>query len=279
MAAWSGMGLNYKSIAHAASDITYFKKIGVNKVRIHIPFYTATQQIADWRPVAKQFYDAGFYVIWGISGNALTSANWAALRTGVLAEATYLAGQPKQCSEFQVGNEYEYNHDGTISSATLRSNIRTLATDTQAILTNCLISYTTPQDQILGWITEGKGDLDILGHNIYGEIQSQGGASWKRTYASYLSSAVARFGTALSITEFNIDSFTNNLTQYSDEEYARYLREEYSYIRSLGIGSAYFYQYRGYKDTDNQFAVALNSGGFLPAWDGMSNDNKRRTFI
>jgi putative alpha-1,2-mannosidase len=119
--------------------------------------------------------------------------------------------------------------------------------------------------------------LDI---NFYGNVHDDG-ARWRRQYftSNDIQTVVDAFGDKVRISEFNIDSDNTKLESLSRDEQVRYTRQLYTDIRKLGVSAAYMYQYRGYRDQDNQFAVRLTTGDTKPYWDVLSTDNNRRSLI
>lgn len=277
---WSGLGVNHKSTANLVSDAAYFQSIGLNKIRVHLAGDSAG--IAMWRGVAQQWYDLGFYAMHGVAttGQTLTATTWTTQAALITAEANAIAAlSAPRISEFQIGNEYELAVDGTtLTQAQLRTNLRALAVTIKAILPTIPVSYTTSFYQdYASWASEGIGTLDYLGLNVYGNILS-GGVNWQRTYSVGLATIIPAIGASkLKITEFNLDASNTNFQNIPSDKQALYMRDMQSFIKLSGIPSAYYYNYRGYQDQDNQFAVALNTGGFIPMWDPLYSNNKRKT--
>lgn len=284
MSCWNGLGVNYKSVDPSviAQDVAYFNSIGVHYIRPHIPSHDNDSDISEWKAVAKAFHDSGFYVEWGVSlsyPDGVTSATWNAYATGVKAAALVCQNE-NICDEFGLGNEIELHHDESISDATIRSNLRTLATEVQAIYTIGPVSYQVSQGASLtGWINDNDlGNLDLLGLNTYGVWTNS--RYINRAYQSSISSAYTAFGEKLYLSEFNLD-YDNTRFQSIPENIAlTETRIMQKYIKDSGITRAQLYQWRGWKDTtDSDFNLKMINGDYKLAWNALANNNGRQFFI
>ncbi|GAH70994.1 unnamed protein product, partial [marine sediment metagenome] len=122
----------------------------------------------------------GIKSIWGVTsgGTTITSTNWADFRQAILNAAQW--AQDNGIYEFQLGNEEEYHVDGTtMTVAQIIINLKSVATDVQAIFTNGNISYSCWQNTIDDWVVAGKGNIDILASNVYMGGNGSYGKIWK----------------------------------------------------------------------------------------------------
>jgi len=186
----------------------------------------------------------GIKCIWGVSSNptVITASNWADFRTAILDAAQW--AQDNGVYEFQLGNEEEYHVDGTtMTVAQIIINLKSVATDVQAIFTNGNVSYSCFHLNVDDWITSGKGDIDILASNVYmGGDGYYSSNEWK-TEVTNLVTAFGADGTY--ITEF-APSYSS-LDDYSTDEavQAAAVSEMINYIRASGINRALFHTWWG----------------------------------
>lgn len=277
MAVWSGLGVNYKGdITHAPQDAAYLYGLGINKVRIHIPNDGDTS----FRAVAAHFKAQGFYTIYGITaGSTLTAANWNTYATSVIDEATYCEANAI-CDQFQIGNELHYKVDGsTLTTTTLRSNLRTLATSVKAVFSGD-VSYSTDVNDYTGWISEGVGDLDKIGYHCYANWSSSGKYLNETNMTTPVPLMVAAFPTKLQIDEFHVDSDSSDILAMTVETRVMYFRRMYSYLKASGATSLYVFGFVGYKyQGDDGFSMKNISGTYNDVWDILLTNNGRRSFV
>lgn len=236
--------------------------------------WMAQSKAAVIRAVAK-----GVNPIWCISSNPannpayeITAANWNDYRLAVLDAAAW--AQANGVFEFQIGNEEEmHNDDTTLTDAQLLINLKSLATEVQAIFTRGNVSYSVGASTtfINNWIVAGRGDLDLIELNIY----RGGSAPFNNDWKTHISNMVDAFGADhTSITEFSL-SYTS-LDSYStdEEEQATALLEMINYIKGLKIKKASFFNY-GPLDT---FGARKADGTYRKIWEllKIQNDWKRR---
>jgi len=260
---WSGLGMG--TYWDYESDYDTLLANGFTELRIDIPNYEETTWLAYSKTAVISAVGKGARVIWGVStGVTLTSSNWSAYATAVESAATW--AQANGVFEFQIGNELEQRVDGTTLTVTqLRTNLKALATSVQAIFINGNVSYPTSEDYINGWVSAGKGDLDLLSLNVY--IYDDVGWKWQ------IDTMFGAFGAnGTYITEFNIDG--DNVNHYSEDEavQAAGVTEMIDYIRAAGMTRAIFFTWHdlgsftlGVVKTDDTYRLLwwslLDSGG------------------
>jgi hypothetical protein len=202
----------------------------------------------------------GIKSIWGVTsgGTTITSTNWADFRTAILDAAQW--AQDNGVYEFQLGNEEEYHVDGTtMTIAQVIINLKSVATDVQAIFTNGNVSYSCFHLNVDDWITLGKGDIDILASNVY----MGGNGSYGKIWKIRITNLVNAFGAdGTYITEF-APSYSS-LDDYSTDEavQAAAVSEMINYIRASGINRALFYTWWG--DT---FGIVKTDGTYRQLWN------------
>ena len=224
--------------------------------------YTNTSQVNASKAAVIAGNAKGLKCIWGVtsSGTTITSTNWSDFRAAILSAAAW--AQDNGVYEFQLGNEEEWHiDDDTMTVAQLITNLKSVATDVQAIFTNGNVSYTCGRSFISNWATAGKGDLDILASNIYimGEGHPLGDIDWEGEIDS-LVTAFGVNGTYLS--EF-APSYTS-LDFYSTDEavQAAAVTEMIEYIKTSGITRAFFYEWEG-----DDFGVIKDDGTYRLLWN------------
>jgi hypothetical protein len=291
---WSGLGVNYKSSqANWASDIAYFKRIGLTTIRPHLSgfptgTYTPGSEIAIvgsidwWRTCAQTFVDEGFTVVHGVAREpaavgAFTADVWETHRTKVLQDAAYCQSLGLALHTYQIGNEIEGRIDGTTLTQTqLIANLKSLAAEVKAVYPLAQkIGYSAydPGGTFLDlWISAGLGDLDVLGLNLYAQTTASGSGFIFGDMAK-LGKMIKAFGPdRVNLTEFGIDA---NATQYNlAPQYNRnyIMRHIYAGIRELGFTTAIAYSYVGYLDGDNDFALKNTDGTFDIQWGVLLSD-------
>ena len=166
-----------------------------------------------------------------------------------------------------MGNEEElHNDDTTLTVAQLRTNLKSVATEVQAIFTRGNISYSCAQDSVNSWIAIGKGDIDILAANEYMGETTFNNNTWK-TDITNLVNAFGADGTYL--TEFSLSCVS--LDTYSTDEaiQAAAVTEMIEYIKASGMTRAIFFCYY-----DNSlpfgpegFGVVKTDGNYRLLWN------------
>lgn len=277
---WSGLGMNYKGGQNYwAADATELLSLGITKVRIQIP--TSADQY--WRDCAIYFKSRGFYVVAGITeGSTLTAANWSTYATKVTDEATY-AEANAMCDEFLIGNELHYKIDGTtLTQAGLRTNVKTLATAVQAIFSGYVSYSIDTNGEPSNWASEGKGDLDYFAYNAYNEYIQAGtsGYIWDRQTVNNVPGLVSAFGSSFYISEFHIDSSSEEIGSLPVDVRVNAYRKHYKMLYDYGVSKAYAFGWVGFKHQgDDNFSMKTVAGSYNDVFDVLKTGNGRRTFI
>lgn len=258
MAYWDGFGINY---AHhltsydegvVASELEFISRF-TKKIRIAMPNYDSVIAQPGLKQIVSYALSKGFYVIFGTvsGGYPINSTTW----TANLASKTALIdwAQSVGLSELSLGNEEELHCDGTtLTQATVITDMKALATTAQSSFSG-VISYTASQQQISAWVTAGKGDLDRLCFNVYGN---------QTTFKADVTSIVSNFGSNAYIGEFGT---SNGYTDFTNEQaWARELAYRKKYIIDAGISEAYYF---GFKDgtlngANDKWGLKLDSGNY-----------------
>ena len=265
-AKWSGLGMHIYPSWESYVDIMLaygFTDLAMGYADYENMAYLATSKASVINIIAK-----GARVTWGITAgniNTITAANWNAYRLAILDGAQW--AEDNGVCEFSIGNECEhYNDDTTLTDAQLRTNLKSVATEVQAIFTNGNISYSCSNQttMINAWIAAGRGDIDILAFNIY-----KGGASdpdYDLSYQDRIDSIITAFGSEHTyISEFNV-SYTS-LEHYSADEsvQAAALTEMIDYIKASGITRAIWFMWKD--DATAYFGVMKDDGTYRLLWN------------
>jgi len=205
----------------------------------------------------------GADVLFGVAYTApITAANWSAYRAECLEAAAW--AQTNGMYEFCIGNEEESKVDGTtMTAAQMIVELKSLATDVQAVYTRGNVTYATYAAYVASWVAAGKGDIDIVSANLY-----MGDTSFYQVWeidAKLLIDTFGAGGTYLS--EFapsstTLDSYTTN-----EGTQATAVLNMLKYIESIGITRAYFYMYNG----DDFGALKSDGVTYRQLWDVLSN--------
>jgi len=265
---WSGLGMVLYS--SQASYVDTLLANGFTELRIDIPDYQNTSWLASSKSTLPGIIAKGAKVIWGVSSNAyndtdytITAENWPTFRQAILDAAQW--AQDNGVYEFQLGNEEEFHCDRWNPNATMKvsqliTNLKSVATEVQAIFTNGEISYSCAHDYIGDWVTVGKGDIDILASNVYkGGDGNYNETVWK-TEIDNLINAFGSDGTYL--TEFAPS--WSNINEYSTDEVvqAECVTEMIEYIKASGMTRAFYYAWK-----NDEFGVVKNDGTYRLLWN------------
>ena len=262
---WGGeFNIGMGTYASWDSDVDTLISNGFTELRMDIPSYESIDWVARSKNGVISAIDKGARIIWGVStGAGLTAANWAAYRQAVLDVAQW--AQDNGVFEFQLGNELEYQIDNdTLVLTQLIANLKSLATDVQAIFTNGNISYSSVDTYVTQgkWIESGRGDIDILACNIY-----KGGASepYNYDYQKRIKSLMDKFGAD----HFYLTEFAPSykaLEHYNPDEavQATAVTEILNYIKSIGMKRAIFYCLKD--DPPHQFGAIKTDGTYRELW-------------
>jgi hypothetical protein len=257
---WSGLGMGL----YSGQDVDILLANGFTELRIDIPDYQNTSWLAASKAALPAIIAKGAKVIWGVScgwsGDPIIAANWGAFRLASLDAAQW--AQDNGVYEFQLGNEAEnHNDDTTLTDAQLIANLKSLATEVQAIFTRGNVSYTTDAGAYDDWIVAGKGDIDILACNVYRGHDGVFNDDWK-TVIDDLVDAFGVDGTYL--TEFGL-SWTS-LDDYSTDEaiQATAVTEMIDYIKTSGMTRALYFYWKDINDT--YFGVVKSDGTYRLLW-------------
>ena len=195
------------------NDIDVLQANGFTEIRLDIQEYSDSDVVALSKAAALCAVAKGNKVIWGVTSlPPITSTNWTDFRAAILSAAQW--AQDNGVFEFSLGNEEETKVDGTtLTAAQLRTNLKAVATDVQAIFTNGNISYSIDRHSIDSWVSIGKGDIDIMAANVYRGGDGEYSDHWK----TEIDQLVAAFGVnGTYLTELNLS--WSGINDYSIDE-------------------------------------------------------------
>src|SRR5665648_933378 len=204
----------------------------------------------------------GINFIWGVGsgGTTITANNWPNFRQAILDAAQW--AQDNGVYEFQLGNEEELHVDGTtMTVAQIIANLKDVATDVKKIFTNGNVSYSMSWDNEI-WRATGKGDLDIIGLNVY---KGSDIVTFDDYWKEQISDNYNKFGSEMYISEFNVSA--TNIEHYSTDEavQAAGITEMIDYIKNIGIERALFYSWHDY--SGGLFGVVKADGTYRLLWN------------
>jgi hypothetical protein len=276
-AMWSGLGMNI----FPTSDNTYPLELspsfsewvdelltnGFTQLRIGVTYWAEANAIAITKSAITIAVSKGAEVIWGVGSGAgtITAANWLGYRQAILDNAQW--AQDNGVYEFQLGNEEEVHVDGiTITGDQMITNLKKVATEVKQIFTNGSISYSYGWGYDDKWISQGKGDVDILAHNMY----MGGNGSYNYPWKQEITKLINAFGIdGFYLTEFG-PSYSA-IEDYSTDEavQAQAVTEMIEYIKASGMERAIFFCY--YDDSQpfgpEGFGVVKTDGNYRLLWN------------
>jgi hypothetical protein len=251
---WSGVGMCFEDVWDEDNYDKYFDGLlaaGFEWIRIGGADATETANVAQTQIAALAAKNKGFKVIFCVnaSEHTLTAANWNAHATAVKGYATW--AENNSMDEFCFGNEEENHNDKvTLTNAQVRTNIRALATEVQALYTIGDVTYSNAiwgqdeSDILANWISEGKGDIDQIGWFCYRDLGDPDFDYWMSTIDDITAEWTPD---EAYISEFNLDSggyewWADKFPELGDEEgEAIGITELIAYLRSKGISRAFFF--------------------------------------
>jgi hypothetical protein len=254
---WSGLTGFTTSYICVEDFVDTWLANGFTEIR-DLRYYTDISNLAGSKAAVIAANAKGLKYIWGVSSSAITSSNWPTFRQAILDAAQW--AQDNGVYEFQIGNEEELHVDGTtMTVAQIITNLKSVATDVQAIFINGNVSYSCSAQGLYDWITAGKGDIDILAFNLYIGAEGYYGNEWK-TRIDNLVDAFGVDGTY--ITEFGPSA--SSLEDYSTDEevQATAVTEMIEYIKASGIKRALFYSWIG-----DEFGAVKADGTYRLLWN------------
>jgi len=232
--------------AQINEDLEKMWDMGIRKLRIASSNYTYTAGVNTSKTLALAAKARGFYIIWGVSHppGTLSDAGWAAYTSEVNSAADW--AEINGVDEFNIGNELEYLETTYTILTNSVSKIKTMATDVKTHFSR-IVSYAMAQSSKeyqgapSGWIASGKGDIDLLGYNIYGD-NGLTIAQGKTQFETRITDLYTAFGAGLYISEWNIG--TGTLWGASDTERGVIITERLDFMLGLGISVFYFFTFR-----------------------------------
>lgn len=167
----------------------------------------------------------------------------------------------------------------SISISQLHDNLRQLAIDVKAVYNLGLISYACTNNTVDGvqtyseWIANGLGGLDTISIHPYGTINISTQTVSPNGF-SLIAGMMAAFGSQCYISEFNLDSTSNNVTALKPTVAVSTMSSFLNtYIIGNNVQRYLIYSYVGLNNTDNQFAQLYTNGSMNPMWFVFFNSN------
>lgn len=238
---WSGSGINYGHVdsgytdSQIILDLNLLYDKGFRRIRVAHPTYSVLGLYTVQKNIINIALSKGFYVSWGLTCvNPFSDVQWAEYKTEVKTVASWAQSLRNSNFEYSIGNEEELHNDGSNAptDSTVRSDIKTLATEVQAIYTIGPITYQTDEGNIGAWNSLGKGDLDYLGFNVYNTLPN---------FAYNISLIYSYFGANAYISEWNDQTGYN--TTNDEDLFDKNIKNRMAIIRANNIPYAYFFTY------------------------------------
>lgn len=283
---WPGSGVNYGNDrafnayfnADAIRNELVFLRRYFTKIRIFVPHYSYGNThsiVTNCLAIIDQAVSLGFTeVVWGItcSESTLTAAHYPAYKAACLTRAQVAASHG--VTSFVVGNEEEYHVDNsTLTRAQIEASIRDdLAPATKAVFSN-QVSYNFAAGVLSDWLNSGKGALDTIGMNVYGNDEYDG-TGFCRDVRNFYNA----FGSTAYISEYGLHYDWDAVTMNDYDQYIE-LTKRRQFVQSSGLSASYFFLFM-HLHTDD-FAARLANGRYRSmwkaliqerfAWDGQAN--------
>lgn len=188
-----------------------------------------------------------------IWGGTDSSFNGGSLQTITVIDSHNIS-YPNTGTNATASNPSSFNFQD-MSETQLQTNFKTTATAVKSIFTNGNVSYTTTDGYFMAeWNTLGRGDIDILGWNLYGNAST----AWR----TQVDNMVSWFGIDHAYcTELGINYTSINSYSTDEKAQAAFLSQMLEYIKASGIKRANFFDYQG--DT---FGALQSSGAYRQLW-------------
>lgn len=270
-------GINY---GHGLSSATYKKatvyaemraiyNAGYRAIRIAQPTYSSSAGTLNMcKDLVQWALDVGFdEVHWGVVGaRPVTSSGFTAFANNVkTVVAPWAQGLANSRFHLGIGNEEELHVDGTtITVSTLQNNLKTLATDVQAIYTYGDIVYVTDATERVDWSTLGLGNIDRLGMNVYYGVPPSG------DFKSNVDLIASTFGANAFITEWGIGGGYPTISAYgtqAEEIFADNMLQRQKFIEAASLDHFVFaFSDGAFGVPANMWGLRTTSGVYRKAW-------------
>lgn len=276
---WAGSGINYGNdrafpqyynAATIVQELTFLRKY-FNKVRIFVPHYeygTSHSIVNRCLFMIDAAVALGFQeIVWGItcSEATFTAARYPTYVSAAVARAT--TAQSHGVTTFVIGNEEDYHVDGTtLTKAAIQSHIQNdLYTSVKAAFGGT-VSYNLAAGVLSDWLASGKGQLDRLGMNVYGNNEYDG-AGFCRDVRNFRNA----FGTTAYVSEYGLHYDWTQVTMTDQQQYFE-LKKRHDFIKNIGVDAGYFFLF-SHLATDH-FAVKLSTGKYRSMWQALIRERR-----
>jgi hypothetical protein len=274
---WPGSGINY---GNDRAFSIYFDPIKITnelrflrryftKLRVFIPHYgygTTHSIVTNCLFIIDQAVSVGFTeIIWGItcSEATLSATTYNDYLTAATARA--IVAKNHGVTTFVVGNEEEYHVDGSsLTRAQIEAHVRSDLYTAVKIAFTGTVSYNLPAGVLSDWLANGKGSLDTIGMNVYGNSEYDG-AGFCRDVRNFYNA----FGPSSYISEYGLHYDWTAVTMTPLNQY-RELRKRHDFIKRIGLSSGYFFLYSHL--SDDHFAVRLANGQYRYMWQALVSE-------
>lgn len=257
----------YKTAENAADLALLTRHLGGKRVRIALPSYNSTDGVANARQLALAYKAAGYFVSYGVTGNSgsQNATTYAAWKAQVPTEAAW--AHTNNIDRFYIGNEEDWQAQignfGTVTDATVRTDVLSLAATLKAAYPSMEIVYSTAQGTVSQWHTAGTGSLDHLGFNMY---------DTQANFPANLDYFASQIGSKYFVSEWAAEHDYKTMVTtggstgvYTDAQYAADLLSRYNALVTRGL-EAYFFALRYGDDTRTagNWNILDNNNTFVP---------------
>lgn len=215
------------------------------RLRIAIPYHLQTNAVANAKDAVLMALAAGFDVTYGVTAGATcTLGDYNTWKNTSVPAAALWASQ-NGVKTFYIGNEEDWNSQASFDDhgtydvggktpTQIRDDVRALATTLKAAYPEMRIVYSTAQGTVLGWDSEGTGDLDALGLNMYDTLGN--------FYNNIQYFMTLSFGDKMFVSEFGPNG-PYPADAPNDDAFRYDLFARVNFLRESGL-EAYYYTWR-----------------------------------
>lgn len=259
-------GPAYATAQNLADKAILNNHLTQRRIRISIPSWDDATGISNMRTLALLYKSDGYFVSYGITGNSgvQNSTTYASWKAQVPGEALW--AHNNGIDRFYIGNEEDWQaqggHFGTVTDATVRTDVLAMAVTLKAAYPTMEIVYSTAQGTVSQWNTKGTGSLDKLGFNMYDTLDN---------FGPNITFFMSQIGAKFFVSEWGANNgYADSITLdgYTDSMYANDLASRYATLRANNLESYFFaLRYGGNTRTSGNWNILDNLNVPLPGFE------------
>lgn len=257
---------SWNAAENDADLIAITARLRRRRIRIALPTYSDAAGVSNMRQLALTYKANGYFVSYGVTGLGATqdATTYAAWKAQVPTEAAWAAAN--KIDRFYIGNEEDWqaqiSNYGSVTDATVRTDVLALATSLKASYPNMEIVYSSAQGTLAQWIAAGAGDLDKLGFNMYDTLEN---------FAPNIVYFKSQIGAKYFVSEWGSNYGYYDMVHshgYLDINYANDLASRYQTLVDNAV-EAYFFAYRYGDNTvsSGNYNIIDNNNNPLPGYE------------